>query len=306
VSCGANKVIVVGNCTVDLSFAVPSLPRAGETVLASERSLDLGGKGANQAVVAARFGADTVLAAPFGRDGEGEWACRQLVAEGLALDALLSHDAPTDQSVIWVSADGENSIVSTHRAAREASPQWAETVLGRHGRKGDILLMQGNLTVEATCAALRAGRDIGMTSVLNPAPIQAGYAALLPLVDVAVFNRVEAELFGGHADPLRAGTAIRDRGVPHAIVTLGAEGAILVDGAGVAHVAAPKVTAVDTVGAGDTLCGALAAALTRGIPVSGAIALAVEAASLTVTRKGTQKSFPTRPEARALCEKYGC
>ena len=301
-----SKVVVVGNCTVDLSFSVPSLPRPGETVLASERSMDLGGKGANQAVVASRFGVRTLLAVPIGRDSEGDWASTQLAAEALGLEALLRSDAPTDQSVIWVASDGENSIVSTHRAARSADPAWAEAVLHRHGLKGDVLLMQGNLSVETTRAALSVGRGAGMMTMLNPAPIQAGYAGLLPLVDVAIFNRVEAETFGGYADPRQAGAAICDGGVPHVIVTLGAEGAILIDREGIAHLPAPRVTAIDTVGAGDTLGGALAAALARGASFSRAAAMAVEAASITVTRKGTQKSFPTRAEARALCEKYGC
>jgi ribokinase len=300
------KVIVVGNCTVDLSFAVPCLPRAGETVLASERRVDLGGKGANQAVVASRFGAQTILAAPIGRDSDGEWACGHLAAEGLSLAALWRSEAPTDQSVIWVSSDGENSIVSTHHAALEASPQWAEDILAGHAEPGDILLMQGNLSVETTRAALVAGRRAGMTTVLNPAPVQPGYAALLPLAHIAVLNRVEAIMLGGDDDALHAGASIHAAGVPQVIVTLGAEGAVLMNGRDVVHLPSHKVRVVDSVGAGDTLCGAFVAALTRGLPAPRALALAVESASLTVTRKGTQASFPTRAEGEALCEKYAC
>ncbi|MDQ0394373.1 ribokinase [Labrys monachus] len=300
------KVIVVGNCTVDLSFAVPSLPRIGETVLADGKTVDLGGKGANQAVVASRFGVESLLAAPIGLDRDGDWACERLAAEGLSPAALLRVEAPTDQSVIWVSADGENSIVSTHGAAREASPAWAEETLRRHAAPGDILLMQGNLTVETTRAALAAGRRAGMTTMLNPAPIQPGYEALLPLVDVAVLNRIEATVFGRHDDPLAGGASLRAAGVPRVIVTLGADGAVLMEEGGATRVPAPPVEAIDAVGAGDTLCGALAAALTRGASFRDALALAVEAASLTVTRKGTQTSFPTRAECAALCEKHAC
>src|ERR1700733_2774329 len=98
------KVIVMGNCTIDVSFAVGKLPREGESVLASGRQVDLGGKGANQAVVASRFGAETILAAPIGTDGDGDWACQLLTAEGLRLDAILREEPSSDQSVIFVSA----------------------------------------------------------------------------------------------------------------------------------------------------------------------------------------------------------
>jgi ribokinase len=298
------KVIVIGNCTVDLSFAVPRLPRAGETLLADGKTVDLGGKGANQAVAASRLGAATVLAAPLGRDSEGDWACRRLGEEGLPLDALLRIDGPTDQSIIYVAPDGENCIMSTHDAAARATPAWAEETLRCAAERGDILLMQGNLSLETTRAALGEARRRAVTTILNPAPIHYGYEGLFPLVDIAILNEVESTELGGHADPIEAGDAIHGGGVPQVIVTLGRDGAVLFDRSGSQRIAAPTVEAVDTVGAGDVLCGAFAAAVARGIGHPTALRIAVEAASLAVTRKGTQNSFPSVVEAEAILSRY--
>ncbi len=297
-------VIVIGNCTVDLSFAVPRFPRAGETLLAEGKTVDLGGKGANQAVAASRFGAPAVLAAPLGRDTEGDWAGRRLGEEGLASDLLLRTDSPTDQSIIYVAPGGENCIMSTHDAAARATPAWAVETLRRVSRRGDILLMQGNLPLETTRAGLAEARMRELTTILNPAPIHYGYGDLLPLAEIAILNEIEAADLGGDPDPIEAGNAIHVRGVPRVIVTLGRDGAVLIDGSGRLHVAAPRVEAVDTVGAGDVLCGAFAAATAHGIASRTALRIAVEAASMAVTRKGTLASFPSADEARAILSRY--
>jgi len=299
------KVIVIGNCTVDLSFSVPRFPRAGETLLADGKFVDLGGKGANQAVVASRFGAATIFAAPIGRDVEGEWACGKLEAEGLAPDTLLRVDAPTDQSILYVAPGGENCIVSSHQAAAVAAPDWATGILDRCAAPGDMLLMQGNLRLETTRAALEAARGLGVTTILNPAPIQYRYGSLLPWTDIVILNEIEATEIGERGDPVASGQAICAGGVPHSIVTLGREGAVLIGGGGLARLPAPFVEAVDTVGAGDTLCGAFAAALAGGFEIAMALRIAIEAASLAVTRKGTQSSFPSAAEAAGILARHG-
>lgn len=297
------SVLVIGNCTVDLSFAVARFPRAGETLLARERRVDLGGKGANQALVAHRFGSETRLAAPIGRDAEGDWAVAKLGAEGLGTDLILRSDTATDQSILYVTPDGENTIVSSHGAAASATPAWAiETV--ERAPVGTSLLMQGNLTFETTRAALAAARGRGFRTLVNPAPIQYGFEFLFPLTDVAILNAGEARDLGGRPEPIESATAIHEGGVPTVIVTLGADGAVLIDRDGRRGFPAPKVTAVDTVGAGDTFCGALAACLDRGIAIDMAIAVAVESASLAVTRQGTQSSFPSATEAAAILARH--
>jgi ribokinase len=299
------RVIVIGNCTVDLSFSIPRFPRAGETLLADEKFVDLGGKGANQAVVAARFGAQTVLAAPIGCDAEGDWARSRLEVEGLASDTLLRVESLTDQSIIYVAPGGENCIVSTHRAAAAASPEWAAGILSRYARRDDILLMQGNLALETTRAALEAARRFGMTTILNPAPIQYPYDSLLSSTDIVILNEIEATQLGERDDPIASGQAIRvASSVPYVIVTLGSHGAVLISDEGLVPVPAPMVAAVDTVGAGDTLCGAFAAALARGTNITSALRISIVAASLAVTRKGSQSSFPTAVEAAAIFARH--
>jgi ribokinase len=297
-------VIVIGNCTVDLSFAVPRFPRPGETVLANERHQDLGGKGANQAIAAYRFGVETLLAAPIGQDAEGDWACGRLAAEGLSPAGIQRTDTATDQSIIYVTPDGENSIVSSHQAAAQATPNWAEATIGA-APAGAHLLMQGNLSLATTCAALAAARTRGLPTMINPAPIQYPYDRVFPLTDIAVLNEIEAVELGLRSDPIAAGQAIHDGGVRTVIVTLGAGGAVLLGGDAPNRFPAPRVAAVDTVGAGDVFCGALVACLARNIALATALEIAIEAASLAVTRRGTQASFPTAAEAASILHRYG-
>jgi ribokinase len=297
-------VIVIGNCTVDLSFTVPRFPKAGETLLALERHVDLGGKGANQAMVAHRFGVETLLAAPIGRDAEGDWACARLAAEGLPPTGIQRTDTATDQSIIYVTPDGENSIVSSHQAAAQATPEWAEAAIAA-APAGAHLLMQGNLSLATTCAALAAARTRGLPTMINPAPIQYAYDTVFPLTEIVVLNEVEAVELGRRSDPIAAGRAIHDGGVPAVIVTLGADGAVLIGGDAPIRFPAPRVAAVDTVGAGDVFCGALVACVARNITLATALEVAIEAGSLAVTRRGTQASFPSAAEAAAILHRHG-
>jgi ribokinase len=297
-------IIVIGNCTVDLSFTVSRFPKAGETLLALERHVDLGGKGANQAMVAHRFGVETLLAAPIGGDAEGDWACARLAAEGLSPTGIQRTDTATDQSIIYVTPDGENSIVSSHQTAAQATPEWAEATIAATPA-GAHLLMQGNLSLATTYAALRAARARGLPTMINPAPIQYAYDTLFPLTEIVVLNEVEAVELGRRSDPIAAGRAIHDVGVPAVIVTLGADGAVLISGDAPIRFPAPRVAAVDTVGAGDVFCGAVAACVARNITLATALEIASEAAALTVTRRGTQASFPSATEAAAILHRYG-
>lgn len=299
------KVVVIGNCTVDLSFAVPRFPQAGETLLADERIVDLGGKGANQAVAASRFGAGTLLTAPLGRDAEGEWALARLEAEGFKRETLLRGDCSTDQSIIYVKPGGENCIVSSHQAAAAVTPDWAGSILTSYAGPDDILLMQGNLALDTTLEALKTARGLRAKTLLNPAPIHYSYDRLLRWSDIVILNEFEAMELGEQDDPIAGGQAIHARGVPYVIVTLGHEGTVLIGGEDrLLRTRAPVVQAIDTVGAGDTLCGAFAAALARGFEITKALRVAVDAASLAVTRKGSQSSFPTTAEAANILTRY--
>jgi len=300
-------VIVVGNATVDLSFQVDRLPEPGETRLARARTVDAGGKGLNQAVVARRAGAAVVFRAPLGDDAEAGVIRARLRAEELAEDGLTVAPGPTDQSLIWVADGGENAIVSTADRARGLSPADAAAPLER-GRPGDVVLVQGNLTRAATAAVLERARQRGLTTMLNPAPIHFDYAGLWPFVDVAVVNAVEARLLGASAGGAGAdggavedaGRTLRTAGASSVVVTLGAGGAWWTDPAGEGTAPAPSVDAVDATGAGDVFCGVLAAGLAGGRDLASVVPGAVAAASVAVTRRGTTSAFPDAREIAAL------
>ena len=297
----AATVLVIGNCTLDISFRVPRFPRPGETVLAEGSSRDLGGKGANQAVAAARSGVAVALCAAVGADENGDAMRTRLAEEGVGTEHLAAARVPTDLSIIHVSPEGENSIVSTHAAAASMDMERAGPALAAAGA-GDVVLMQGNLSLDTTHGCLAEGRRRGALTVLNPAPIQYGYDAIWPLVDCAVVNEVESEHLTHRAEPAAAAMRLHERGVSRVITTLGARGALLSHEGSSLEIAADPVQAVDTTGAGDVFCGVLAACVARGLEFDPAARAAVRAATLSVMRPGTQSAFPSRSDIEGILD----
>lgn len=299
-----SRVLVLGNATLDVIQHVARLPRPGETLLAESTTRCAGGKGLNQAIAAARTGATTHLAAPVGRDADADAA---FVAAALRDEPdLQTHwlpcDAPTDMSAIWVTTGGENVIVSSAECARGVSADQAQDLCGAL-MPGDVLLMQGNLSADATQAAARQAQARGAVRILNTAPIAWEMGNLLALFDIVVANEGEAELLTQGSSSLAA--AFRTRGISTAIVTLGARGALIIVGGSETVVDAPKVTAVDAAGAGDVFVGTLAGLVAQGIKVTDAAKVAVAAASYSVTRLNTTPSFPSRLEIASLRQSAG-
>lgn len=292
----AATVFVLGNAGVDLSLALARLARPGETVVASGGARAPGGKGLNQAVVAARAGGRVRFCAPVGEDAEADFVARTLATEPLAGLRLLRRAEPTDISVVMVAGDGENSIVSLCRCADTLDEAEATAFAGETA-PADWLLMQGNLTAAATLAAMRAARGSVM---LNAAPLRWPVAPMLPFCTVAVVNRGEAEAVTGLADPGDAALRMRAQGCGAAVATLGAEGCVWADADGLHRLGAAVVCPVDTTGAGDTFCGVLAARLASGQALPDALAAAQRAAALSVTRFGAYAALPTAAEMRGL------
>lgn len=288
---------VVGNICVDTSLRLERLPKPGETLNALAAGEGAGGKGANQATAAARTGAAVVLWAPVGRDAASAWIEGVIAAEIPSL-RLARLDLPCDRSVIMVDRSGENVIV-TAAACADAFDPLAMSALRQTWVAGDILLMQGNLRPEVTAACLKAARDAGLFTVLNPSPLPAEPFDLTA-VALIVVNRPEAEALVGKADPEEAARALVAAGAGSVIVTLGAEGALLLDAASVVRLPARQVEAVDASGAGDCFAGTLVGLLAHGISLSAAATIATEAAGIAVGRSGTLASFPTRAEVSAL------
>ena len=293
-------VVVVGNAMVDVAYQVERLPGSGETVLARERTVDVGGKGLNQAVIARRAGAEVRFCAGLGGDPAAGIIRACLEAGGLSTAWLVSMPCATDESIVYVARAGENCIVSTDEAARHLAPTHTEGVLSGVA-PGDVLLLQGNLSREVTGMCLARAREAEATTILNPAPIAFDYTGLWPMVDIAILNQIEAQTLTGEVEIDTATAVLRSRGTGKVVVTLGPEGALVQEELGLPqHVPAPAVTAVDTTGAGDVLAGVVAAGIDRGLPLLSAVRWAIAAASHKVTRRGTSSGFPTSDELAAL------
>lgn len=293
-------VVVIGNAVVDVAYQVERLPRSGETVLARERTVEVGGKGLNQAIVARRMGAEVRFCAGVGRDPGAATIRACLEADGLSTAWLVATPCATDQSIVYVARSGENCIVSTDAAAKHLTlGDVADVLVGVS--PGDVLLMQGNLSRELTSLCLTQARAAAATTILNPAPIDFDYAGLWPLVDITILNQIEAQMLTAEAGIDAATAVLCRRGASKVVLTLGPEGALVREEPELPHhVPAPAVTAVDTTGAGDVLAGVVAAGIDRGLALLSAVRWAVAAASHKVTRPGTSSAFPTGVELAAL------
>ena len=290
------RVHVVGNLCRDTTFAVPRFPSAGETLVATGSLAQLGGKGLNQAVAAARAGAEVILHAAIGR-GEAENIGATFAGELRLTLQLVEGDAATDGSLILLRPDGENAILSLCAAARAFDPL-------AHGcldalAPGDLLLLQGNLSLEATGACLAEGRRRGAVTMLNPSPLWDEGRPAWRGLDLLVANAGETAALTGEDEASAGATALISGGVGAVAVTLGARGVLYRDAGSAVVTAAPLVAVRDTSGAGDVFCGVLAGSLARGEDPHRALSRATAAASLSVTRPGALASCPSAAEIAA-------
>lgn len=289
-----SRLWVLGNAGLDIGLRLPRLAEPGETLVGAACGRAPGGKGLNQAAVAARTGLVPVMfRAPVGDDAEGREVARLAALEPFAALELPVLAAPTDVSILMVLPGGENAIVSAGDCAFALPPGDAAAFASRCA-PGDWLLLQGNLLPEVTAAAISAARARGGQVALNTAPVSEGTAALLPGLDLVIANANEAHALAGGGGAAALGLV--SGGI--AVVTLGADGCHVAAGASARHHPAPAVDAVDTTGAGDAFCGVLLAALAAGWSLDAAVAVAQRAAASTVTRPG---AFDALPGAAELC-----
>ncbi len=286
-------VVVVGSANIDQVFNVARIPAPGETVMSSGSSTALGGKGQNQAVAAARAGATTTLIAAVGDDAFGASIRTGLAADGIDISLLRTGTAPTGTALIAVDDGGENTIIVEPGA--NAGLTGLTDADAAAIASADVLTMQLEIPMATVSAAARIARAAGTTVMLNAAPIGPLSDELLATIDILVVNEHEAAVLNA----ARPAGALRQL-VPVLIVTLGPDGAELYRAdRPEMRVPAPSVTAVDATGAGDTFCGALAAALARGEPLESALRFAVVAASLSVQSRGAVPSIPHRAQIDA-------
>ncbi len=302
------KVTVVGSCNIDLVVRAPRIPAAGETILGGPFFTGPGGKGANQAIGAARLGADVTFVAKLGRDAFGDQAAANLEREGVRLDYVQrTAKAATGVAFIVVDDAGENTII----VASGANAQLTSADVDSAGPAlvgADVALFQLESPLATVIHAASMARAAGVKVVLNPAPGRRLEAELLATVDVLTPNETEMQLITEM--PVETLTQIElaartllVQGVKTVVVTLGAKGALAVTQAGARYVPAYKVEVVDTTGAGDAFNAALAAALAESQPLVDAVAFANAAAALQVTKNGATPAMPRRAEVEALMGK---
>ena len=301
----AADVLVVGSLNMDLRIRTPRLPAPGETLTGSGFDTDGGGKGANQAVAAARQGARVAMLGAVGQDAHGAALLAALQADGIDTHAVERiAGTPSGTAAILLMPDGENSIVVIPGANHALTPERVRAQAARL-RQARVVVAQLECPLDAVAEALAIAREAGAVTVLNAAPVQPLGDALLGQLDWLVVNEIEAAALAGMpvpgpAEARAVAEQLRRRGPRQVLVTLGAEGLVLAGPEGTLALPAPRVQAVDTTGAGDTVVGALAAALAAGRPLREALTRAQAAAALAVTRLGTQSAMPTAAEVDRL------
>jgi ribokinase len=286
------RVVVVGSLNMDATVDVAQLPRPGETVLGRQLTWSPGGKGANQAVAAARQGVTTALIGRVGDDDAGRSLLALLEAEGVDTTGLsVTSGTPTGVALIAVDGTGTNMIVvvpSANLALTVEDVDAAAAVIAT----ASVLVCQLEVPLDAVERALRLARAAGVTTILNPSPVRPIAREVLELVDILVANEHEMV-------DLRAQGRLPCGAV---VATMGERGAELVQGAGRTTIEAAPVAAVDTTGAGDAFLGALAAGLAAERPLADALRRAVAAGAVAVTRPGALLSMPDAAEVTALLE----
>ncbi len=306
----AGKIVVAGSSNTDMILQMDHIPRPGETILGGQFSMAAGGKGANQAVAAARAGGQVTFLARVGADMFGRQAVEGFRRDGIDVRYVLEDDqAPSGVALIFVAANGENSIGVASGANLCLSPadvQQAASAI----QDASALVMQLETPLETVRAAAQIAAAKRVPVILNPAPAQPLDDALLALVTVLTPNESEAELLAGVpvtdvAAAARAAEVLRSRGVAQVIITLGARGAWVASTAFQGLVPAFPVQPVDTTAAGDVFNGALAVAMSEQRPLEQAVRFACAAAALSVTKLGAQPSAPPRAEIERLLASGG-
>ncbi|ASI23425.1 TPA: ribokinase [Aeromonas salmonicida] len=300
-----NRLVVLGSVNADHVLRVPHFPRPGETLTGHSYQVVPGGKGANQAVAAARLGAPVSFIARIGDDAIGQQMRQGFEQDGIDVSAVeLDETLPTGIAIIYVSDEGENSIGISAEANGALSP----AMVKRHEAMiadAHTLLLQLEVPLESVFEAAKLARSHGTRVVLNPAPARPLPAELLALVDLITPNQTEAELLTGvkvsdEASAAQAAARFHQMGISDVMITLGSQGVYCSNAKQQQLIPGFRVEAVDTTAAGDTFNGALLAAELAGADFNAAVRFAHGAAALSVTKFGAQNSIPSKVEVDAF------
>ena len=296
---GLSRIVVVGSLNMDLIMHTPRLPALGETLLGGPFGDAHGGKGANQSVACARLGAEVVHIGRVGEDVYGNRLKEALGSEGVDVRGLYgTPQEPTGVAVITI-VEGDNGIIVAPGANSRLLPEDLEN--SRNLMQGaSMLLAQLEVPVSAVMKAFHMAREMGISTILNPAPWTKLPEEIYSLVDVFVPNRIELAQASGTEDVASGAGSILEKGVPSVVVTLGEEGAAYFTRENAGKVPSFPVSVVDTTGAGDTFTAALGVALSEGKPLEEAVRFACSAGALACETLGAQPSIPRRNEVEAL------
>ena len=297
----SGQIVVVGSLNMDLVVPVARHPKPGETVIGGDLQHFHGGKGANQAVAAARLGGRVRMVGRVGADAYGAELKRGLEAEGIETADVAEIDAPTGVALISVSEDGQNAIIVSPGANARLRP---EDLSPAQFASAKVVVLQLETPLETVQRAAELGREAGAQVLLNAAPAQELPEELLQVLDVLVVNEFEAAQVAGSDEPESMEEALAlarqlARRVPVVVITLGARGLVWAGAEGEGYLPAFAVQAVDTTAAGDAFVGGLAAALAAGEPFAAALKYGSAAGALAATRPGAQPSLPRKDEVEA-------
>jgi ribokinase len=303
------NIVVIGSSNTDMVVQARSIPRPGETVLGGEFTMAAGGKGANQAVAAARAGGKVTLIAKIGDDVFGRRAMEGFRKEGIDVRFVAQATGiASGVALIMVDERGENSIAVAPGANARLTPADVEAA-GDAIAGADCVVMQLETPMETVEAAARMAAEAGVRVILDPAPIQPLSDELLRCVAILTPNETEAGLPSGidvtnRAAAEMAGRMLQERGAAAVIVTLGAQGSLVLAGESAEHIPAFRAKAVDTTAAGDVFNGSLAVRLSEGASLQDAVQFASAASAISVTRLGAQPSAPTRNQIDEFLAKH--
>lgn len=297
----SKKIIVIGSCNTDMVIKSERLPVPGETIIGGMFMMNPGGKGANQAVAAARLGGNVTFVAKTGNDLFGKQSLELFKTEGIKTDYIFSDPKnPSGVALISVDAWGENCIVVAPGANATLTPNDISKTKAEI-ESSEMLLMQLEIPMETVEYAAEVAYNKGVKVILNPAPAQVLSSKLLKYLYIITPNKIEAEMLSGikvtdWESARKAADVISEKGVVIVVITLGAQGALIKHGDQYHRIDAIPVVAVDTTAAGDTFCGGLCVGLSKGMTVPDSVRFACKAAAISVTRMGAQSSIPYKKE----------
>ncbi len=281
-------IYISGSLNMDLCIETPYVPQAGETITGKGFITNGGGKGANQATAAAKLGGKIAMCGAVGNDAFGETLLTNLSSAGADISHVRKIDGISTGIAVIIISDSNNRIILDKGANAFLTENDIDEFLKNAG-KGDIFLTQLENPIKVAGYGLKRAKELGLYTILNPAPANKEIEEYLSFVDLVTPNETELELFGGKDKLFNAG-------VKKIVTTLGSKGYEIADKNGAKVYPCIKVKAIDTTAAGDTLCGGLAAGLAEGMSLEEACAFGSKAASIACTRKGAQQSIPTKSE----------